>query len=123
MLLLGYSDGIMQDLEEAVVRLVSASGYRPVKPRLIAQQLKLSKEETVELRRAVKRLVYAGRLCYGSNHLVMPVTAAQEGKRGQSPTNLRSAPPERPATNLRLAPGFAQKGTVPFCPSRPRATA
>ena len=87
----GYSDGIMQDLEEAVVRLVHAPGYRPVKPRVIAQQLKLSKEETVEVRRAIKRLVQAGRLCYGSNHLVMPVTAAK-GKRGQSPTNLRSVP-------------------------------
>ena len=29
------------------------------------------------------------------------------------PTSGR-CPPERPATNLRLVPGFAQKGTVPF---------
>ncbi len=107
----------MQDLEEAVVRLVHAPGYRPVKPRLIAQQLKLSKEETVELKRAVKRLVHAGRLCYGSNHLVMPVTAAK-GKRGQSPTNLRSGTkgdsplfPKPPKSN-RLMGVFqrAQKG-------------
>ena len=68
----------MQDLEEAVVRIVNASGYRPVKPRMIAQQLKLSKDEAADVRRAVKRLVQAGRLCYGSNHLVMPVTAAKE---------------------------------------------
>ena len=67
----------MQNIEEAVARLVSAPGYRPVKPRVIAQQLKLSKEQAAEVKRAVKRLVQQGRLCYGSSHLVMPATTAK----------------------------------------------
>ncbi len=59
-------------LEQSILALVNAPGYRPAKPRIIAQQLKLSAEEAVEVRRAVKRLVRHGQLRYAANHLVMP---------------------------------------------------
>ncbi len=64
----------MQNVEEAVFQLVSSAGYRPVKPRVIAQRLKLPKDGAADVKRAIKRLVQSGRLCYGSNHLVMPAT-------------------------------------------------
>ena len=70
----------MQNIEEAIFKIVSAAGYRPVKPRVIAQQLKLPKDRVADVRRAIKRLVQAGRLCYASNHLVMPATAAKTPK-------------------------------------------
>jgi ribonuclease R len=63
------------DLEKTLLHYVRRSGYRPVKPRIIARQLKLSKRDAVELKRAIKRLVRRGQLEYGSNHLVRPVAA------------------------------------------------
>jgi ribonuclease R len=65
----------MKNLEETIFQLVAAPGYRPVKPRVIAQQLRLPKERSADVKKAIKRLVHSGRLCYGSNHLVMPTTA------------------------------------------------
>ena len=51
----------MKTLEESILELVHAPGYRRVKPRVIAQQLNLSKEEAVDVRRAVKQLVAAAK--------------------------------------------------------------
>lgn len=60
------------DLERRVLELVQAENYRPVKPRLIAQQLGLPESARPDVRKAVKRLVRQGRLVYGGNHLVLP---------------------------------------------------
>jgi ribonuclease R len=68
----------MKTLEESILELVKAPGYRPVKPRVIAQQLKLTPEEAVDVRRAVKQLVRRGLLRYASNHLVLPPAAPSE---------------------------------------------
>ena len=70
----------MKNLEESIFQLVTAAGYRPVKPRVIAQQLKLPKERAADVKRAIKRLVHTGRLGYGSNHLVMPASATKATK-------------------------------------------
>ncbi|MBN2579164.1 MAG: ribonuclease R [Pirellulales bacterium] len=60
-------------LELALLQHVLRRNYRPVKPKVIAKQLGLSKTDAAELKRAVKRLVRRGKLEYGSNHLVRPV--------------------------------------------------
>ncbi len=65
----------MQNLEEAILELVGAAGYRPVKPRVIAQQLKIPKDQAADVKRTIKRLVHHGRLGYGSNHLVVPASS------------------------------------------------
>jgi ribonuclease R len=70
----------MNQLEESIFQFVNAPGYRPIKPRAIAQQLKLAKDQAPDVRRAIKRLVHQGRLGYASNHLVTPVTAAKNAK-------------------------------------------
>ena len=57
-------------LEDAILNFVAQAGYRPMKPRAIAQRLHLSKDQTDDLKRTVKRLVRAGKLAYGANHLV-----------------------------------------------------
>jgi len=87
----------MRTLEESILAIVNAPGYRPVKPRGIAQQLGV---DAPAVRKAVKQLVRRGRLRFGSNHLVSP--AAAEGtaqgidsfsrarKSGPSPKSRRS---------------------------------
>ena len=65
----------MPNLEESILQLVNSSNYRPIKPRIIAQRLGLSKEQAVEVRRTVKKLVRHGQLRFSTNHLVMPAVA------------------------------------------------
>ncbi len=65
------------ELEQQILRLVGGKGYKPVKPRVIAQKLGLKKDEAVAVRRAVKQLVRRGQVAYASNHLVRPVDARQ----------------------------------------------
>ena len=57
-------------LESRLLRHVHRAGYKPVKPRVIAEQLKLDEDNCRQLKRLVKRLVKKGRLAYSSNHLV-----------------------------------------------------
>ncbi|MCR4415277.1 MAG: ribonuclease R [Thermoguttaceae bacterium] len=69
------------DLEQAILGLVQQPGYRPVKPRVLAQRLGLAKAQAAEVKRAVKRLVARGQLTYGSSHLVeLPRARSQAGR-------------------------------------------
>jgi len=62
------------ELERLVLEHVSRPNYQPVKPRVIAKQLGLPRDRMTALRRALKRLVRRGQICYGQKHLVRPVT-------------------------------------------------
>ncbi len=64
------------DLEDQLLALVRAPGYRPCKPRLLAKQLALDEDGARDLKRAIKKLVKGGRLSYGANHLVGPPASA-----------------------------------------------
>jgi ribonuclease R len=82
------------ELDPKVLEYVTAPGYQPVKPRVIAQRLRLPKDQAPEVRRAVKRLVRQGLLMYGSDHLVMPaagVSAAPVAPRPSAPVKLADA--------------------------------
>src|SRR5258708_36084282 len=57
-------------LEPIVLAHVLGAKYQPVKPRVIAKQLKLPSEQYKALKLAIRRLVKAGKLVYGSGHLV-----------------------------------------------------
>ncbi len=59
-------------LEPIVLAHVLAPKYQPVKPRVIAKQLKLPSEQHQALKLAIRRLVKRGKLIYGSGHLVRP---------------------------------------------------
>jgi ribonuclease R len=59
-------------LEPLVLEHVLAPKYQPVKPRVIAKQLKLPSEQHRALKLAIRRLVKRGKLSYGSGHLVRP---------------------------------------------------
>jgi ribonuclease R len=65
----------MKNLEQSILELVNAPGYRPVKPRVIAERLNLPKDDAVLVRRMVKQLVRGGKVRYASNHLVLPAIA------------------------------------------------
>jgi ribonuclease R len=84
----------MNNLEESILQVVNASGYRPIKPRVIAQRLNLPKDQAIDVRRAVKQLVRQGKIRYSSNHLVLPVT----------PTKA-AAPPQKSNSRELTAPG------------------
>jgi len=69
----GYPGGMEQEnLEEQIVALVGAPGYRPMKPRGLLKELRLDDSRYGELRRLVKRLVRAGKLRFAANHLLLP---------------------------------------------------
>jgi ribonuclease R len=57
-------------LEPIVLAHVLGPKYQPVKPRVIAKQLKLPSEQYKALKLAIRRLAKAGKLLYGAGHLV-----------------------------------------------------
>src|SRR5689334_24574933 len=64
-------------LEPIVLAHVLGPKYQPVKPRVIAKQLKLPSEQHKALKLAIKRLAKAGKISYGAGKLV---SAPQKGK-------------------------------------------
>src|SRR6478735_4525584 len=57
-------------LEPLILAHVLGPKYQPVKPRVIAKQLKLPSEQHKALKLAIKRLAKAGKVSYGAGHLV-----------------------------------------------------
>src|SRR5581483_1116896 len=68
-------------LEPIVLAHVLGPKYQPVKPRVIAKQLKLPSEQHKALKLAIRRLAKAGKISYGAGHLV------RAPKKVQSPTS------------------------------------
>ncbi len=67
------------DLQQKILKFVRRKGYRPVKPRVIAERLKVPKDRAAEVKRAVKRLVGRGQLAYAANHLVRAAEPSSPG--------------------------------------------
>ena len=59
-------------LEPLVLAHVLREQYQPVKPRVIAKQMKLPTDQHQALKIAIRRLVKQGKLSFGSGHLVRP---------------------------------------------------
>lgn len=74
-------------LTDLVFAFVVAPEYRPMKPRMILNHLKLSEEQYRELRRAIKTLVREGRVLFGPNHLVLPSTHLGKTDSAKKPRN------------------------------------
>jgi len=62
-------------LESVVLEHILRPQYQPVKPRVIAKQLKLPTEQHKALKLAIKRLAKRGKISYGDGHLVRPPVA------------------------------------------------
>lgn len=69
-----------KDLAARVLAYVNRDTYQPVKPRVIAKKLGVSKAALPELKKIIKQLVRDGQLAYGTKHLVKPAA----GKGGKS---------------------------------------
>jgi hypothetical protein len=67
-------------LEQAVLQFVNQPGYRPMKPRIIARNLDIPKDQAADVKKAVKRLVRFGQIQYAANHLVMPIFSPEAAK-------------------------------------------
>ncbi len=76
-------------LEPLVLAHVLREQYQPVKPRVIAKQLKLPSEQHQALKICIRRLVKAGKLSYGSGHIVRPPVS-----KSTQPLLVVSAPPQ-----------------------------
>ena len=73
------------NLEQQVREHVQAANYQPVKPKVIARQLKIPEDRFPELRRTIKKLIKRGDLVYGPKHRVMP-TARKTSQNGPTGT-------------------------------------
>jgi ribonuclease R len=69
------------NLEERLLEYVNSANYQPLKPKLLAKKLGLSKEETKDLRKAVRKLVKRGQLSWGVSHLVRKAGGVDEADR------------------------------------------
>lgn len=96
-----------ETLEARLLHLVKQSGYKPAKPRVLAQLLGLDEEQARDLKRAVKKLVKHGKLTYGANHLVAPAPSAA-AKLGAIVSSSRAGEPGYRVTGVfrRVEAGF-----------------
>jgi ribonuclease R len=71
-------------LEPMILAHVLGPKYQPVKPRVIAKQLKLPSEQHKALKLAIKRLAKVGKISYGAGHLVRaPKKAEVQGPKSK----------------------------------------
>jgi exoribonuclease R len=112
-----------ESITDKLLAFVASAEYRPMKPRMILNHLKLTEDEYRELRRSIKKLVREGRLLFGANHLVLPSVYSSPGsgnalrvKRGESRNSLgdETQQSERMTEDLSNAgssnPGFSVSG-------------
>lgn len=66
------------EVQAGILRIVARPKYKPQKPKAFLRELGLAPEDKTIVRRAIKRLVNAGLLEYGSEHLVKPGPAIPE---------------------------------------------
>lgn len=90
-----------------VLALVYADDYKPCKPRIIHQKLKLADDEYKLVRKAVKQLVLEGKVVFGANHLVFRPNSPTASTK---PAKVKPAPLEDDIDsdrNLELASGLS----------------
>lgn len=105
-------------LEPIVLAHVLRENYQPVKPRVIAKQLKLPTEQHQALKLAIRRLVKQGKLSYGSGHLVKP-PAKPAPSVGATPTKGAIEGRERPLMPEVTEKKNKEKKKDKDCPAKP----
>ncbi|MEM6330125.1 MAG: RNB domain-containing ribonuclease, partial [Planctomycetota bacterium] len=81
-----------EQLRAAVLKYTSDPAYKAAKPRVIAERLGLEGDGVADLKKVVKKLVKAGELEYGPNHLVLPVDQDHPSRAGVAPKAKQDAP-------------------------------
>ncbi|MEO1497579.1 MAG: ribonuclease R [Planctomycetota bacterium] len=74
-------------LRQAVLTYTANTGYRPAKPRVIAERLGLEGDDLALAKKTIKKMVRAGELEYGPNHLVLPLDPKHPARRGFEPSS------------------------------------
>ncbi|TWT42486.1 ribonuclease R [Botrimarina hoheduenensis] len=69
-------------LRQAVLNYTSNTAYRPAKPRIIAERLGLEGDQIALTKKTIKKMVQAGELEYGPNHLVLPIDPNHPARKG-----------------------------------------
>jgi ribonuclease R len=64
----------MADLQAQILAILSAKGYKPLKPKALAHRLGLTKNDVGAFRQALRELRKQGRLEVGRNHLIRPAS-------------------------------------------------
>lgn len=95
-------------LEPLVLAHVLREQYQPVKPRVIAKQMKLPSEQHQALKIAIRRLVKQGKLSFGSGHLVKP-PAKPAPSVGAKPAKVVAENRERAETSEPREERFTEK--------------
>lgn len=74
------------DLRVAIYTYTRQPAYKPIKPVVIAERLGLIDEDRVKaVRRTIKKMVKAGELEYGPNHLVLPSDEGHPARENLAP--------------------------------------
>ena len=68
------------DLQQRVLEIVNQPNYQPVKPKVLAKKLALSKDEFKELRKILRKMVKRGQLIWGASHVVRPAGTADASR-------------------------------------------
>ncbi len=87
----------IEALKQTVLAHVLAPNYRPVKPRVIAKQLKLTEDDHPALKTVLRKLIKEGQLTYGTHHLVGPGNPPK-------PQSAERPAPQPPAFGGRMGP-------------------
>jgi len=66
-------------LKETILAHVRNPAYRPVKPKALVKALGLPSDHAAALKKAIKKLIRAGELTYGANHLIGLPEAVEPG--------------------------------------------
>ena len=94
------------DMEQAIRELVNRAGYRPIKPRRIAQRLGVPRSHLPEVKKVVKKLVARGELRYTGSHLVQPGKVAQPSQQARRGKSTRPTGNEVLGTFRRMEAGY-----------------
>lgn len=93
-----------EPIAQQILKYVFAPEYRPSKPKAIHKALRLEEEAYPDLRRAIKRLVRAGQIQFGANHLVFrpsrPASPVPDQELRESPEHERRPFSESEPTGL-----------------------
>ena len=106
-------------LEPTVLAHLLRPNYQPVKPRVIAKQLKLPSEQYRALNLCIKRLVQQGKAAYGRGHLVRPVVAAGQKTEGSKASGGRVPPGTQPPDTTRTTDAPQPSKAADATPSVP----
>ncbi|WP_425396975.1 ribonuclease R family protein [Aeoliella sp.] len=96
------------DLRVAIFTYTNQPAYKAVKPVVIAERLGLIEEDRVKaVRRTIKKMVKAGELEYGPNHLVLPIDENHPSRANLAPKKK----PKREDTSNQVVGTFRRVST------------